>query len=369
MATSAPKNKPKKPSLKRSIDRLFTAVSSRSIGKSVCFFCGTKLTKTNRSDEHVIPTWLQSRFDLWDQQIILLNGTVIPYRQLTIPCCKICNTTYLSHIENAVKTTLDGGAPALRAMNQIDLFVWLSKIMYGLLYREHLLDFDRKKPLKGRLVRRTFLQRIHTLFLFMQAARVQVEFADFSPASIFVFDTQVPIDKRVQFDFTDSPLFLTVACRLGSVGIIAVLLDGGTHKALFEKSLARFYNIPLHPLQFRELTARVFYKASLFNRNPKYITVESKGGLLVHMMPIQGLSTKPIYDVWDMERYAKLLSHHTGHSIEQLFVPPDKVWTFLEDSSGNPVTWDVGEDNSEIRPRSEIQELLAKMVRRPFSSG
>ena len=48
-----------------------------------CFLCGKDSAD---SLEHVFPAWLQRRFQLWDQQLNLLNGTPIPYRNLTVPC-------------------------------------------------------------------------------------------------------------------------------------------------------------------------------------------------------------------------------------------------------------------------------------------
>ena len=56
-----------------------------------CFLCGEILTDENSTEEHIYPKWLQNKFDLWDKQLILLNGTGINYRNLKIPCCKRCN--------------------------------------------------------------------------------------------------------------------------------------------------------------------------------------------------------------------------------------------------------------------------------------
>ncbi|MEH6908831.1 hypothetical protein V7008_24635, partial [Neobacillus drentensis] len=53
-----------------------------------CFLCGAPLTEENSSDEHVIPSWLQKKHDLWNQQLRLMNHTYISYRYLKIPCCK-----------------------------------------------------------------------------------------------------------------------------------------------------------------------------------------------------------------------------------------------------------------------------------------
>ena len=59
----------------------------REFGMNTCFLCRCELTRQNRTDEHVIPKWVQRRFDLWNETLEMLNGTTIPYRQLIIPCC------------------------------------------------------------------------------------------------------------------------------------------------------------------------------------------------------------------------------------------------------------------------------------------
>src|SRR5438874_2004552 len=111
--------------ISKSAERIFRLVTTRRIGRSICFLCGSKLKRSNRSDEHVIPAWLQRRFDLWDEHLILMNGTSIPYRQLTIPCCKACNSVHLGRIEDIVQAAVSKGAKAVRDLDQTDLLVWL----------------------------------------------------------------------------------------------------------------------------------------------------------------------------------------------------------------------------------------------------
>lgn len=252
-------------------DALLMKVTKRRVGISCCFLCGKRLTKKTRSDEHVFPAWIQNRFNLWNQELILLNGTTIPYRLLKIPYCKVCNNEHLGKIEQTMEAATRKGAASVRKLNPLIVLVWLSKILYGLLYREHLLSFDRKIPFKGRLVRRTFLKRLKTFYLFLQAARVTVQFAGSFPASIFVFSLQLPLNAKAHFDFQDSPLFLTVACRIGKVGIIAALQDGGSQHQLFQRYMARFQKVRLHPIQFNELVSKVFYKASLMKQNAQIL--------------------------------------------------------------------------------------------------
>src|SRR5262249_35334617 len=77
------------------------AVLEHPYEKETCFLCACALNNANRSDEHVIPRWLQREFNLWDQRLTLLNDTDIPYRQLTIPCCTRCNNETFAPLEAA----------------------------------------------------------------------------------------------------------------------------------------------------------------------------------------------------------------------------------------------------------------------------
>ena len=80
---------------------------------SQCFLCGDELDETNSSKEHVIPKWVQSKFDLWNQTMILPNQTAITYKDLTVPCCKNCNNTILSQLENQIKSAVESGIDSL----------------------------------------------------------------------------------------------------------------------------------------------------------------------------------------------------------------------------------------------------------------
>ncbi|KGB97898.1 hypothetical protein DM81_2639 [Burkholderia multivorans] len=100
---------------------------------NTCFLCGDPAD----SDEHIIPKWLQSRYDLWNQRIRLPNNTTMPYRQLTIHCCKVCNNGVLSRLETKVKTG--------EATDQ-ELWKWAAKIHFGLTRKDDFLAWDRRHP-------------------------------------------------------------------------------------------------------------------------------------------------------------------------------------------------------------------------------
>ena len=314
--------------------KLFDAIGTQHVGQTLCFLCGKRLTHSNRSDEHVFPKWLQTRYNLWDQKLVLLNGTDISYKDLKIPCCWTCNTKYLSRIETAVNNASLKGPEALRSLSHRTLFIWLAKIMYGILYKEGLLRRNRAVKRSGRIVPRATLESIKMHHYFLQSVRLPMRFVDFFPASIFIFHLQKSNNLEEQFDFKDLPEHLGIAIQFGSLGIIAILQDGGSQEKCFSSFFRRYYRFPLHPVQFIELISMIFYRATLFNRTPKYMVLESVRTLNVMQLPLQGFSLKPIYNDWEQNVYAKYLSFYTKQPISTLFSPPDKVMSWLNCPNG-----------------------------------
>lgn len=84
------------------------AIDQNNIRSKRCFVCGGD--PTTGSGEHVVPMWLQKKLGLFDKRIRLINGTFIPYRSMTVPCCSDCNTGFLSRIENEVKDIVERGS-------------------------------------------------------------------------------------------------------------------------------------------------------------------------------------------------------------------------------------------------------------------
>jgi len=223
------------------------------------------------------------------------------------------------------------GIIAVRALNPRDLFLWLGKLFYGLLYRELFLPWDRAGKKKGMITSRSLLKQYEMHHLFLQSVRIPLRFMDFSPASILVVNTQEPDDIRLGWDFRDELNTMCIACRMGPVGLVSVLQDGGAQMPLF--SLMKVAKRKLHPLQFSEIIAKVTYKAMLFNRTPKYMVIDGNPKTVIQT-PLGGLSGKPLFDDWKQHHYAQILSQITGVRMEYLFRPPDQVMTWLRNSDG-----------------------------------
>jgi len=205
-------------------------------------------------------------------------------------------------------------------------------MFYGLLYRELFLPWDRAGKTKRKITSTNLLKRYRMHHLFLQSVRIPMRLMDFSPASILIVSTQEPDDIRLGWDFRDELNTMCIACRMGAVGLVAVLQDGGAQMPLFP--LMKLRRRKLHPIQFTEVIALVTYKAMLFNRTPKYVIVDGEPKTVMQM-PLGGLSGKPLFEDWNQEHYAQILCQITGVSMENLYHPPDQVMTWLRKPDGS----------------------------------
>jgi len=310
---------------------IYDPIKDKSLGKNRCFLCGVKLRKSTRTEEHIFPKWLLNMFKLWNQKLSLLNRTQILYNKVKVPCCKGCNTKSLAKLEVKVEKATRGGYRSFCRLPRKILFLWLQKIFYQILYMEFRLVIDRSGKLRGTILTKQDLERFRMSHLFLQSVRIKTKFHKPVPWSIHVFKVQKYPATELNFDFKDNILLHTIAIRMNDIGIVACLQDNRAHQNNFGSHFAKIGKIPLHPVQLDEITAMMFYKTSLLNRTPKYLTMFAKDRLEVISMPLQGMSSKPIYDQSSQEEYAKYLSFYCKIPFADCYQPPDKVWSILYD--------------------------------------
>ena len=134
---------------------------------------------------------------------------------------------------------------------------------------------------------------------------------------------------------------LTLTIRSHGVGVIATLMDNGEQRQLVGEEFDKLAEIPLHPIQFDELSAMCVYQSSLLDRSSaKYMSVGlAKGGTIeVISMPLAGNSTKPLFRDWDLEGYARLLEfywHQYGATFADIYRGKGRVLTKVSRASGD----------------------------------
>lgn len=270
-----------------------------------CFLCGRRLAE-DRTDEDVIPRWVQREFGLGRAHLKLLNGTSIPYSQLKIPCCGPCNNEYLSRLENMVYRAWSDGYEAFSRLDRASLHVWLSKILIGLLVRETMLAFDRAEPGSRAIVPAPELERKFVLHALLQSVRLKMK-VGFQPWSIFIFPTRTCEIPQEAFDLTDDADRLVICIRLGHIGVVAQLLDNGLSQQGLQGIHALAEGKKLHPTQLREFYAQVVYHSVLLRRTLKYIVLEGSNQIEVVAMPEMGYSLEPLFAEPSAEDFVDVL--------------------------------------------------------------
>lgn len=110
-----------------------TGIPNFELSRGTCFICG----RPADTKEHLFPKWLQHKFNLWDQQLVIPNKTTIAYRQLIVPCCAKCNGEVYSDLENKIASNTETDA---------DIWRWANKVHFGLTLKDKFFEWDRKNP-------------------------------------------------------------------------------------------------------------------------------------------------------------------------------------------------------------------------------
>jgi hypothetical protein len=306
----------------------------RRFGRSTCFLCRCPLRTKNRSDEHIFPKWLQKRFNLRDLRLELLNRSLISYKQLTIPCCKRCNNEHLSRIEVQMRDAVLNGPRSVSRLDPIIPYLWLSKIYYGLLYCEHFLSSDRKKPFSP-IVPREALENLDLHHYYLQGAKHPIQFPLGLPGSVFAFGTSKPDRIEEQFDFLDLHHKRGIGIRMGSVGLICIFQDGGLIRK-FHDSLRRPYyrRNTLHPVQFRQAAAEVFYKAHLLRTRVGFQLIEDDHKIMV----LPQHSSQVLFNDWILEDFCRMLAHFLDQRLEDIYAGDAKYASTIRTPDGKFIT-------------------------------
>ncbi len=316
----------------KKIYQLYKPFQNMKFDNEHCFLCGTKLHNTQQSQEHIFPKWLQHKYNLWNQTLTLQNGTTIPYRQLAIPCCRSCNGKHLSKVENKIKGAVELGYDEFIRLDEKVIFQWIGKIYYGILFKEiSLIDFKTKN--RESIMNQERLGRYKMLHECLQSIRVPIQFDGFFPWSIFVVKMH-NVDHIYDFDFIDT-LHLTVAFKLGDIGIIASLGDNGALKNRLKEKFDQFQGIPLFYTQFLELVSQMNYNSILIRKAPVHMLVTGE-----NVYRILGMPNSSAFNEFNHFEYSRVLGGYLKKKIGS--VPKnlynkekDRAVTFLTNNDGN----------------------------------
>lgn len=316
--------------------QLYDPFNGMQFNNHTCFLCGTAITPADNIP--VFPDWLMQQYSFADKQLLLLDKSVILYRELTIPCCPTCQTNHIEPLEQKILTAQKNGVAGFRALPERDIFLWIAKMFYGILVRELLNEANPLiKPEHSVGENPKMFTKFQSLFKLVQALRVPVVFDDFSPFSLFILEAGQAEDS-VPFEYRDELSTMVFSIKMGPVTLICCLLDNG----ILQKVLGQVYDVLqdkiVHPIQVAEFTARVYYGAYLLNIIPEYFERKASPAddFLTYDTLVDDI-TMPVFNPWENSAYAKILAdmwQKWGITQEQIVKNPLEPLSFILDEQG-----------------------------------
>lgn len=272
-----------------------------------CFLSGDTF-KSPLVQTNVLPAWLLEVANFsGDEQIKLLDETIRSYNTLKVPVNEELLTHFINPLEEKIAAAFAEGYAGVSKLDEIDLFRWIGKFLYSLIYIEmHAAVGQQQLSSDGLNMSQGLMHKFGNLQTMIQSIYLSVIFEDFTPWSFVI----VPLDKQdIPFSFRDEINTLTFSLKLKDFGIIACLQDNGTNKRYHQEILDQVADQAVTEQQFEELCARFFYSAYLFNRLPEYTIMPVEGEIFIDAMPLRGTMNKPLFDVWQHKVYAQVLEN------------------------------------------------------------
>ncbi|MFD1165481.1 hypothetical protein ACFQ2C_07680 [Sphingobacterium daejeonense] len=318
-------------------NKLYNPFLDFQFDNKTCFLSGKALSSYDEKIQ-VFPLWMMRSFDLEDKPFKMLDESIVTYKQLQLPCsAEVANK--LAEVEEKVELAVQNGYNALKELDQLTLFQWVGKILYGVVFNEIQVGI-RQAFLSGEQLNfsQALVQKFKNLHFMLQSLIVPMEFENKNPFTIAVF----PVDSSPEtFMYRDEINTLIFSIRMKDFAIIATLQDNGVHEIYHDEVLAKVKDKVLHPIQFEEICAKYFYSAYLFNRLPEYTYMEVPEKVFVEPMPLNDWTLKPIFDQWTAKTYGQVLENFWkpwGYTLFEIIKDPENPMSFITDQNGDFVS-------------------------------
>ena len=299
-----------------------------------CFLTGQTLSSEEEKIQ-VFPAWLMSRYNLEDKVIKLLDESYTGYKDLKLPCSAAVNEQYIITLETEIEAAFTQGYEAVKQVEPLKLFQWAGKLLYGIIFNE-LQAGIKQQHAQGEAfnVSEGLQHKFSHLHLMLQSLNQPVIFDGFTPFSLFLFKVDNPENE---FSYRDEINTLTFSLRIQDFGLIICLQDNGTNSRYHKELVEKIENDTLHPIQFEEVCAKVFYSAFLFNRLPEYDIMPVGDDTYIEAAALRGTSGRPVFDEWQNKTYGQVLENfwkRWGFILLEIIKDPEHPMSFLFTKDG-----------------------------------
>ena len=297
---------------------------------SHCFLSGEALPK-DQSPFPVFADWFTQQYNLKDMPFKMLDESMQSYADIVVPCSDAVKEK-LNDLEESIQKAFESGYDAVKELDQDLLFLWIAKTVYGVIFKEIQSAIKQQNTFaEGFNMSQGLIHKFGMLHTMLQKVNNDVVFEDFKPYSLFI----CPVNNAEnEFAYRDEINTLTFSLRIEDFGIIMCLQDNGANKKYHEEIWNKIEGKTLHPIQFEELCAKLFYSAYLFNRLPEYHIIPTEEQIFIEAMPLRGMNAKPVFDEWAFKTYGQVVENfwkRWGFLLLEIIKNPEKPISYLLD--------------------------------------
>lgn len=286
---------------------LFNPFQDMIFDDHFCFLSGDLTT----DEMTVFPEWLMEKFDFGKEEITLMQNTktkLTQYKELKIPCAPRVKAAF-DELDEKFKQAFDQGYEAINELDELTIFQWSGRMVYGLLYLEMMgewkLNQEMGKTFKLANKLRDKLGKFHHM---MQSLIEPITFSDHKPWSIVVFPLKYSADI---LSFRDDIINLSFQFGVNGFGFIVCFQDNEIVKETESELIEKMEGYTLHPAQFEELYARFHYRLDLLQYTPNHKLHVEEGKIEIESLPVEQTNPElPLYGLWSDDFYARLLSNY-----------------------------------------------------------
>lgn len=315
--------------------QLYNPFENLYFDEKVCFLTGADLPDTGSSIT-VFPEWVLNRFNMGDSKFTMMdNVTSFLYKDFKLPCSETVSNAF-SVLDNEVQTAFDGGYDAIRSFNEQRLFLWVGKMVYGVLYHDLLIERENCKKRKTEFKISPILKHRFALFhLMLQSLIAPVRFEGVKPWNMTV--VKLKYSKDI-FNYRDDTVNLISSVGINGFGIIGLLQDNGVVKQNEKDILDKIGDTVLHPIQFEELKARFVYSRYLLQYRPEYHIKQFDDNIVIEAEPVTVKDGIPLFAQWDDKMFSDVLAEYWkpwGLQKKDIYTASNAPVSFLKDEYSN----------------------------------
>lgn len=310
---------------------LFNPIENLHFNNRICFLSGADLDDENESVS-VFPEWILDRFSLRNKSFKMMDQvTNIQYQDIRLPCSPEVRNA-LDALEEEIETAFTHGYDGVKKLREERLFLWMGKIVYGVLYHDLRAELNRplrKKDDKEFELSPVLKQRFSLFHLMLQSLIAPVEFKGTKPWSIGIVKLKY---SRDTFNYRDEPINLNFSLGMNGFGIVACLQDSGIVGEHEQFIMQKIGEKVLHPVQFEELCGRFLY-ANYLLKHPAVYHIKTEGEKIIIEAVLPEEKQHRLFASWDGNMFARVLTGYWepwGFTKNNIFSLPGVPVSFLE---------------------------------------